>query len=275
MFFLQHDDMLDLAKYEQAELRRQAVQDYLADLARAHTDSVWRWPSLFSLFSRVWSALRARPDAVATALVLAGLSLAFLASTTYAQPAPPMTPPAVPADIQVPAGNQLVRSAHAEGTQDYVCLPSAAGYGYSLFTPQATLFAASGRQVITHHFSPNPSEDGTIRASWQDSLDSSTIWGQAIRSSSDPAFVAPGAIGWVLLQQVGQQSGPTGGDSLSATTYIQRLNTAGGAAPSTGCSSEDDLGNQAFVPYTADYLFYAKTETSQHMFDGPSMLPHT
>jgi len=54
------------------------------------------------------------------------------------------------------------------------------------------------------------------------------------------------------------QDGPTGGHTLTATTFIQRLNTAGGGAPSTGCASSTDVGNQAFVPYTADYFFYKK-----------------
>ena len=82
------------------------------------------------------------------------------------------------------------------------------------------------------------------------------MWGQALHSSADPEFVAPGAIGWVLLQQVGAQAGPGGGDALTATTYIQRLNTSGGVALSTECSSVTDVGHQAFVPYTADYYFY-------------------
>jgi Protein of unknown function (DUF3455) len=55
---------------------------------------------------------------------------------------------------------------------------------------------------------------------------------------------------------VGAQDGPTGGDTLTATTFTQRLNTSGGVAPSTGCASPRDVGNQAFVPYTADYFFY-------------------
>jgi len=50
--------------------------------------------------------------------------------------------------------------------------------------------------------------------------------------------------------------GPTGGDTLTKTTFIQRLNTAGGVAPSTGCRSSSDVGTLAFVPYTADYFFY-------------------
>ena len=56
-------------------------------------------------------------------------------------------------------------------------------------------------------------------------------------SSSDPNFVAPVPIAWVLLQVVGSQDGPDGGDTLTATTFVQRLNTSGGVAPSTGCSS--------------------------------------
>ena len=66
----------------------------------------------------------------------------------------------------------------------------------------------------------------------------------------------------LLLQVVGAQDGPTGGDTLSETTFIQRLNTSGGAAPSTGCTSPTDVGKQAFVPYTADYFFYKKAPES-------------
>jgi hypothetical protein len=81
-----------------------------------------------------------------------------------------------------------------------------------------------------------------------------------IQSSSDPNFVAPGAIAWLLVEVVGAQDGPTGGNTLTPTTFIQRLNTSGGVAPSTGCASLTDVSSQsqAFVPYTADYFFYKK-----------------
>ena len=76
-------------------------------------------------------------------------------------------------------------------------------------------------------------------------------------SSSDSAFVAPGAIPWLLVTVVPPgQAGPTGTGKLAETTFIQRLNTSGGFAPSIGCASPSDLGNKAFVPYTADYFFY-------------------
>jgi hypothetical protein len=60
----------------------------------------------------------------------------------------------------------------------------------------------------------------------------------------------------LLLQRVGSQAGPTGGTTLTGTTFIQRLNTVGGLAPSTGCENSQDLGAKAFIPYTADYFFY-------------------
>jgi hypothetical protein len=77
-----------------------------------------------------------------------------------------------------------------------------------------------------------------------------------MQSSSDPEFVAPGAIGWLLIRAVGTLHGAGDSDGLPATTYIQRLNTTGGVAPSTGCGSTADVGNQAHVPYRADYFFY-------------------
>src|SRR5262249_54909948 len=55
--------------------------------------------------------------------------------------------------------------------------------------------------------------------------------------STDPRFVALGVIPWLRPQVVGSQSGPTDGDRLTETTFIQRLNTAGGIAPATGCSA--------------------------------------
>src|SRR5262245_5121453 len=138
-----------------------------------------------------------------------------------------VTPPPVPAGLQVPAGNKLFLVGHAVGTQNYVCLPSGADFRFVLFTPQATLFEDHDKQIATHCFSPNPSEGVPIRATWQHSRDSSTVWGRVSASSSDTSFVAPGAIAWLLIEQAGVQEGPDGGDKLTATTHIQRLNTAG------------------------------------------------
>jgi hypothetical protein len=169
-------------------------------------------------------------------------------------------PPPVPANIQVPPGNRPFFVGHAVGTQNYVCLPSGTTFKYTLFTPQATLFNDFEKEVTTHYFSPNPLETGTIRATWQHSRDTSTVWGAVPPgdSSTDPNFVKPGAIAWLRVTVVGAEEGPNGGDTLVKTTFIQRLNTSGGLAPATGCASLADVGRQAFVPYTADYFFYTE-----------------
>ena len=158
---------------------------------------------------------------------------------------------AVPPVIEVPPGNEEYLRAAATGTQNYICMPS----GWTFIGPQATLMvkiANMRQQVATHFLSLNPDEAGTARATWQSSLDASSDWAKAIASSSD--FAAAGAIPWLLLQVVGAEKGPGGGSGISETTYIQRVNTTGGMAPTTSCSVE----MRAFVPYTAEYVFYRK-----------------
>jgi hypothetical protein len=94
------------------------------------------------------------------------------------------------------------------------------------------------------------------RAIWQHSRDTSAVWARAIATSADPNYVAAGAIPWLLLEVVGADTGPTHGRALIGTTYIQRLETVGGVAPSAGCSTPADLNKRAFVPYEATYVFY-------------------
>ena len=173
--------------------------------------------------------------------------------------------PPLPPDLdEVPPPNEVVFVGHAVGTQNYVCLPSGSGVAWMLFTPQATLFRKHGQQLTTHFFSPNPNpaDNGTVRAAWQHSRDSSTVWGRATDMSSDANFVAAGAIPWVTLQTAGVQEGPAGGDQMTEITFIQRLNTVGGSAPATGCSVATDVGKKAFVPYRADYFFFE--DPTQH-----------
>ena len=195
----------------------------------------------------------------------------LVAAVTVSLPQPArarqITPPPVPRDLQVDlAKNEAFLEGHAFGTQNYICLPTDDGFQFMLFTPEATLFDDNDKQLITHFFSPNanpvppkPGELGKIRATWQDSKDSSIVWGGNAIASTDTNFVAPDAIAWLLLPMAGVKNGPKPGDNtLSVTTLIQRLNTSKGLAPSEGCADFNDVGNKAFVPYTADYFFYQK-----------------
>ena len=165
--------------------------------------------------------------------------------------------PSVPPTLEVPDGHVVFLEGHAVGTQNYVCLPAPSGATWVFLAPQATLFqklwGGFDQQITTHFLSPNPAEAGIARPSWQHSFDSSQVWGRALASSLDPAYVEPGAIPWLLVEIVGARRGPEGGSLLSQTTFIQRLNTSGGRAPAGGCAT---VGAVVLVPYTTDYFFY-------------------
>jgi hypothetical protein len=191
-------------------------------------------------------------------------------TTLLAQPAYAhrVVAPAVPYSLRVPDGNVVFLEGHGDGTQNYVCSPSGAGFAWVLFTPEATLSSDADKQVTTHFFSPNPDRhdpnvdarivaNGAIRATWQHSRDGSKVWAKvAADPSFDEHFVAPNSVPWLLLASAGTQDGPTGGDTLTPTTFVQRVNTHGGLAPASGCSQAADDGKKAFVHYTADYFFF-------------------
>jgi hypothetical protein len=209
----------------------------------------------------------------AAALVLA----CSLVTVAHAQ-AQTIASPTTPALITPPPGNSAFLVGHAVGTQGYVCLPTSPGASTASWTvkgarPEATLFQSlfgQNFQIITHFLSPNenPNDAATKplpfgSATWQSSFDSSKVWAQVLHSNaipagSDPSCPNSGAIACLLLQSVGSQDGPTGGNVLSKTTFIQRLNTKGGSAPDDGCATSTDVGNQTLVPYTADYFFFRK-----------------
>ncbi len=199
------------------------------------------------------------------------IAIALASSTAHAQIGITdlVKVPPVPTDIQIQPGHTAYLKGEAVGTQNYICsrAETPAGVAWKLFGPQATLFlrfkwfnGEIRQQIMTHYLSPNPDEGGTARPTWQSSIDTSAVWAKVKSTSSDPKYVAPGAIPWLLLEIVGDQKGPTGGSSLMPTTFIHRLNTAGGAAPATGCSTMADLANTAIVPYTTDYYFYKTTK---------------
>ena len=166
-----------------------------------------------------------------------------------------LIPPAVPDDIQVPAGNKAFLVGHAVGTQNYICQESTtapSGVAWVLFGPQAALFNEYEGQIMTHFLSLNPDEGGMPRPTWQHSRDTSRVWAAAAR----PPFAVPDAIPWLLLQVVGDDFGPRGGGRLAKATYIHRVNTVGGVAPAEGCELPAQINNRTFVPYEADYIFY-------------------
>ena len=200
-------------------------------------------------------------------LFTAALVLACAFGTVGKAAAQNVMPPATPTDIAVPAGNSAYLVGHAHGSQGYTCLPTNTGgtAWNPTARPEATLFAdffGHEFQIITHFQSinENPKPGVTVPLSgnvtWQSSLDSSRVWMVKNKGIDPSAEIAScpntGSIQCLLLQSVGNKKGPTGGNLLANTTFIQRLKTSGGAVPTTACT----VGQTQLVPYRADYFFF-------------------
>ena len=211
-----------------------------------------------------------RRTAQVRVLFVAALLLGCAFGTVTNAVAQRISPPPTPTAITPPSGNSAFLEGHAQGTQGYVCLPTSTGgtsWTINPARPETTLFAkffGQDVQIITHFTSinANPNENATLpmplsgNATWQSSFDTSKVWAKAVGTviAGTDAASCPntGAIPCLLLQSIGNQKGPTGGKLLADTTYVQRLNTNGGSAPTTACSA----GQTQLVPYTADYYFF-------------------
>ena len=147
-------------------------------------------------------------------------------------------PDNVPATLNPPANATLEASFGARGVQIYVCSAPAGGGApaFTLKAPHAVLF--KGFDAAAIHFAG---------PSWQ-ALDGSLVTGARVASDPGPD---PTAIAWLLLSA----SSNVGPGLFSDVTFIQRLATEGGVAPTTGCDA-DHVGAQVLVPYRADYFFY-------------------
>lgn len=150
--------------------------------------------------------------------------------------------PAIPESLQAPAGERLLEVVAARGVQIYECRAKAdapAGAEWAFVAPEAELLDAQGRTVGKHYAGPH----------WE-AMDGSRIKGSVKAKADAPQA---GAIPWLLLAT--QAAGPAG--RYAGVTSIQRVQTVGGVAPASGCSTAE-LGRQTKVPYTADYRLFIK-----------------
>ena len=186
------------------------------------------------------------------------LVLVFASCGTAAHAADRVLEPSVPSNLVVPAGYRAFLAGHAIGTQNYICAPAptATGVDWLPIGPQATVFNREFEQVLTHFQSKNPSQGDAIHATWQHSKDTSAVWATKLRGSTDPAYVAPDAIEWLLLQVTGTQFGPNGGHKLVQTAFIQRVNTVAGLKPPAADCTAGTMNTRKLVYYEADYYFY-------------------
>jgi len=150
----------------------------------------------------------------------------------------------IPDTLKVPEGNRLVSDGYATGFQIYQVKRSATDpnvFSWVNIAPLATLFEKPDftNQMSLHFAGPT----------WL--LTKGPNKGQRIVGKRIQGITVDAtAIQWLLLQAV---------DSLSSAnntiTFVQRLSTVGGVAPTTG-ADEAHLGKLDSIPYTAHYLFY-------------------
>jgi hypothetical protein len=136
------------------------------------------------------------------------------------------------ADLKAPAGSTLVLHVYATGVQIYRW----SGTSWSFVAPQAVLSAdAGGRSKVgTHYAGPT----------WE-SVSGSKVVGAVFQRCTPNATAIP----WLSLKVVSSE----GPGIFHRVTFIQRVNTTGGNAPTAPRSV---AGEEVRVPYTAEYFFY-------------------
>ena len=155
----------------------------------------------------------------------------------------------IPDGLATPAGATLKLKLHGWGAQIYTCTQTggadggvdagATTYAWGPATPSAKLYDDSNMLQGTHSAGPT----------WT-STDTSSIVGTRLQSVNAPAT---GSIPWLLLQ-VASHAG-SGAGVFSDVAYVQRLNTANGVAPATGCDAAH-VNTTTSSSYSADYYFY-------------------
>ncbi len=202
------------------------------------------------MYHQQLSINRTRRDRAARgALLTATALLLALAAPARAEPGNDNRAPNVPASLQVPAGNKVSFHAYAVGVQIYGATASATsptGFAWTFRAPEAVLFDADGNMVGIHYAFAGPT-----RPAWESESGSRVVGARTM----PPVTVTPGAIPWLVLSAVPADT--IGPGIFARTTYIQRVNTMGGLAPAT---APTQLGQEARVPYTAEYFFFRATK---------------
>ena len=141
--------------------------------------------------------------------------------------------PEVPTTIAVPEGNKVHFHGFGMGVQIYTWNGSSWGSA----VPEAVLFNAEG--IVAIHFAG---------PTWESNS------GSRVVGALPPLSVTmdTNAIPWLRLTALN----PEGPGIFANTTFIQRVNTTGGKAPSADGTF---VGQVARVPYTADYFFFRKS----------------
>lgn len=134
--------------------------------------------------------------------------------------------------LRVPEGNKVAFHVYADGVQIYRWN----GASWTFVAPSASLSAdPQGKSTVgTHYAGPT----------WQ-----TVSGGKVVGVVTKRCVPDRNAIPWLLLSAI-PDDGP---GVFQRTTFIQRVNTVGGNAPSAPGSF---TGEETSVPYAAEYFFY-------------------
>jgi Protein of unknown function (DUF3455) len=149
-------------------------------------------------------------------------------------------PPQVPDNLKPPATESVLLKALGRGKQIYACQANPQNqskFEWVLERPQADLLDEHGATIGRHYEGPT----------WE--AGDSKVVGEVQQRAA-----APGghAIPWLLLKA--KTASAKG--AFAHVTYVQRVNTTGGVAPSEGCD-QAHAGKEVAIDYQADYYFYA------------------
>ena len=170
--------------------------------------------------------------AAAAAFIIAAIALpaaAFVRQETDLQ-APEL--PAGCSQLAAPAGHRAFFKTYALGVQIYRWN----GASWAFVGPRANLYADASfhGQIGTHYAGPT----------WE-----SVSGSRVIGARDGDCQPNPTAIPWLRLRATTAE----GPGVFAQVTYIQRVNTAGGLAPT---APGVFVGEEARVPYTTEYYFY-------------------
>jgi hypothetical protein len=153
-----------------------------------------------------------------------------------------IAPPRVPENLKVPGSYAVLLKALGKGKQIYVCSAKpgdGSQFAWVLDRPEAELMDDKGEVIGKHYKGPT----------WE-AADGSKVAGQVQQRENAPKA---NAVPWLLLKADSPAPGQMG--KFAQVRYIQRVDTAGGMAPASGCD-QSQAGAEASVDYQATYYFY-------------------
>lgn len=164
---------------------------------------------------------------------------ALLGACSSMPPAPRVDNAALPEAVRAPMGQTASLHTVGRGEITYECRAKASmpgAFEWVFVAPVATLTDLAGRPAGRYYAGPT----------WE-AADGSKLTGKQVA-------VAPASPGNIPLQLVKAEPA-MGMGAMQGVSYIQRLNTRGGVAPSEACDA-GQVGAKRVVPYQADYVFY-------------------